>query len=61
MKVSVYKREDGDVDVLVQASVGKGRAPVFLGQVALGLLKPAVLKAVDVARGPKVPKNGRAP
>lgn len=34
MRVSVYKLEDGRMDILVEASVGHGKAPVVVQNVA---------------------------
>lgn len=53
MKVSIYPREDGKVDILVQASPGKGRSPVVLAGVDRSALKAVLLPAVVAARGPK--------
>lgn len=53
MKVLVYKLETGGFSVLVQASPGKGRAPVVLNDVTLENIKGRVLPAVEAARRPK--------
>lgn len=56
MKVSVYRSEEGNLSVLVQASPGKGLAPVVLSDVTSDNVKERVKAAVDAMRGPKAEK-----
>ena len=54
MKVSVYALEDGRMDVLVQATPGKGRAPVVVQDVTPEDVVTRVGKVVTEMRRPKV-------
>lgn len=53
MRVRVYKNEDGTTDVLVEASLGKGRPPVLLKGVTPENIKTQVLPVVTAMRRPK--------
>lgn len=53
MKVSVYVDEKGRLDVLVQASPGKGRSPVIVSDVTLENIVGMVGPIVTQMRRPK--------
>ena len=53
MKVSVYAREDGLMDVLLQASAGKGLPPVLVQGVTADNTVEKVGPAIDAMRRPK--------
>lgn len=55
MKVSVYKSQEGALSVLVQASVGKGLAPIMIGGITLENLKGKVRPVIDAMRAGKKP------
>ncbi len=55
MKVSVYRREDGGVDVLVQASVGSGKSPLVLSNPAKDGLRGKLLEAFEGQKRPELP------
>lgn len=55
MKVSIYPIAGGTVDVLVQATPGKGLSPVVLLGLTRENLKTEVGKIVADMRRPKVP------
>lgn len=61
MKVSVYKGLDGALSVLVQASVGKGLAPVMVGGITLKNFQGKVLPVIDAMRSAKKPNQHRLP
>lgn len=51
MRVSVYKLDDGRMDVLVEASPGSGKAPVVIQGVTQEDLVQRVGPVVDAQRG----------
>lgn len=53
MRVSVYKLEDGKMDVLVESTPGKGRSPVMLPDVTREDVVERVLPLVTQMRRPK--------
>lgn len=57
MKVSVYKGPDGELSVLLQASPGRGRAPVVLSNIDRARIKELVGPEIDKMRAeePSVP------
>lgn len=61
MKVSVYRLDGGGLSVLVQASVGKGRAPVLLQGITPENVVEKVLPVVAAFRGPKKPRQEELP
>lgn len=56
MKVWVYRADEGPMTVLVQASPGKGKAPVVLGGITPQNVVEKVLPAVTAMRLPKPPQ-----
>lgn len=61
MRVSVYKRESGVLDVLVEASVGKGRSPRLLEGVTAENVVEKVLPVVVAMRRPRGSTQTGAP
>lgn len=53
MKVSVYKGEGGVMDVLVEASIGKGRPPLLIQGITQENVIDKVLPVVNAMRRPK--------
>lgn len=53
MKVSVYRDLEGGLSVLVEATPGKGRAPVLLRPVALENIAEQVAPVIVAMRRPK--------
>lgn len=51
MKVSVYVRDEGRLDVMVEGSLGNGRIPVVVQDVSRGNLKARVRPVIDAQRG----------
>ena len=50
MRVSIYKRENGQLDVLVEASVGRGLGPVVIQDVTPRDIKEKVLPTIQAMR-----------
>ena len=59
MRVSVYKLEDGAMAVLVEASPGKGFAPVLTHGVTPANVTELVRPVIDRMRRPKQPRRSR--
>lgn len=57
MKVSVYKDLGGGMTLMVQASPGKGRSPVVIGEVTHKNLREKLLPAIEAMRLPRGPKK----
>lgn len=53
MKVSVYKLDDGTMDVFLEPSVGSGKSPRFLKGVTQESVVGAVLPVLRELRGKK--------
>lgn len=53
MRVSVFKDEKGELSVLIQASVGRGLAPVLIKDITQENLRSKVLPVVAEMRRPK--------
>ncbi len=53
MRVRIYKLEDGRLDALVEASVGKGRAPVLLQGITPENVVAEVGPVIEAMRRPK--------
>ena len=51
MKVSVYPRTDGKLDVLVEASLGNGKPPVLVKGVERGSVAGEIGPVIDAQRG----------
>lgn len=56
MRVSVYRDLDGEMSVLIEATPGKGRAPVLLRNVTAENVVAGVRPLIDAMRRPKLPK-----
>ena len=56
MKVTVYATLEGEMSALVEASPGKGRAPVLLQGITPANVVESVKPVVEAMRRPKQPK-----
>ncbi len=57
MRVSVYKLEGGRIDIMVEASVGHGKAPVVLQDIDREKLVEQILPVLAAQRGKRAPRQ----
>lgn len=51
MRISIYKDEEGELSVLVEAAVGHGKPPIVIPRVTKATLREQLLPVIDHQRG----------